>query len=104
VGNSAAARQAGITDEEIDALLGDVDDMPLPDAEKAVVRLADQMTLLNPDGFLTEELYRDLREHWSDAEVFELGMTMAVLCGMAKFLFVFDMVSREASCPIHKPA
>ena len=34
--------------------------MPLPEAEKAVLRLADQIALVTPDGFLSEELYEAL--------------------------------------------
>ena len=41
--------------------------------------------------------------HFTPEEAFELGMTSAVLTGMAKFLFVFDLVTREDSCPIVRP-
>lgn len=77
--------------------------MPLPEAEKAVLRLADQISLVTPEGFLSEELYEQLRPHWTDGQIFELGLTAAILTGMAKLLFVFDLVSREPSCPIHRP-
>ena len=55
------------------------------------------------NGYVGEELHRKLSEHFTDAEIFELGITMAVLCGMAKFLFCFDLVTREDSCPVHRP-
>lgn len=61
------------------------------------------MVLTNPDGRLTAEQRAGLAEHFSAAEAFELGMTAAMLTGMAKFLFVFDLVTRETSCPITKP-
>ncbi len=57
------------------------------------------MVLTNPDGRLTEPLYERLAEHFSDGELYELGMIMAVLCGMAKFLFAFDLVEKEDYCP-----
>jgi hypothetical protein len=28
-------------------------------------------------------------------------VVLGVLAGMAKFLFAFDLVAREAGCPIH---
>lgn len=61
------------------------------------------MVLTNHEGRLTDEQRAGLAEHFSAAEIFELGMTAAVLTGMAKFLFVFDLVTRELSCPIVKP-
>jgi hypothetical protein len=33
--------------------------------------------------------------------MYELGMIMAVLCGMAKFIFAFDLVEKEDYCPFH---
>jgi hypothetical protein len=56
------------------------------------------MSLLQPAGVLDAELYGRLRRHFDDGQLFELGMTMAVLTGMAKFLFVYDLVEREGSC------
>jgi hypothetical protein len=58
------------------------------------------MALQKMDGHLDGERYGDLRRWFSDAEIFELGVTMAVLTGMAKFLFVADLVPTEASCPV----
>lgn len=55
-------------------------------------------------GYLDAELYQRLAPHFSDGEIFELGMTMAVLSGMAKFLFCFDLAKREESCPIRRGA
>ncbi|NDE02712.1 MAG: carboxymuconolactone decarboxylase family protein, partial [Gammaproteobacteria bacterium] len=67
-------------------------------AERAVLELASAMALTSPRGTLTEDNYRRLREHFDDAQIVELGMTMAVLTGMAKFLFAFDLVEREEYC------
>ena len=51
-------------------------------------------------GQLDKALHDELKPHFDDAEIFELGMTAAVLTGMAKFLFVYDLVEKEANCPI----
>lgn len=96
-GNRADAAAAGLTPEQIAA----IDDPAAPvwsDAERAALRLAEQMVLTNPRGFLGSPLYAELRRHFDDAQVFELGMTMAVLTGMAKFLFVYDLVEKEEYC------
>jgi len=102
-GNEKAALAAGVTAAQI-AALGDAD-APVFDArERAVLRLCEQMALANMDGHLDGALHRELRAAgFDDGEVFELGVVMAVLTGMAKMLFVFDLVSREAVCPISPP-
>lgn len=62
------------------------------------------MALTNLHGMISAELYMELRSHFSDGEIFELGVVMAVLCGFAKFLFCFDLADREDTCPIHRTA
>ncbi len=52
----------------------------------------------NRQDTLDEPLYREARQFFDDAQLFELGMTMAVLTGMAKFLFTFDLVEKEDYC------
>jgi AhpD family alkylhydroperoxidase len=99
LGNRRAARAAGLTDEQIEGI-GDWRAGPYSEAEKAALELADQMVMTNMDGHLSAALYRRLRTHYDDAMLVELGVVMAVLTGMARFLFVFDLVEREPNCPI----
>jgi AhpD family alkylhydroperoxidase len=102
-GNSKAALADGVTQEQLDALF--CPDSPLfDDRERAVLRLCEEMTLANMDGYMDRGLYDALGGHFDDGEIFELGVCLAVMVGMAKFLFVFDLVSREANCPISPPA
>ncbi len=99
-GNRVDALEAGLSETDIEAL-EDYASSSLGPAEKAALMLADQMLLTNPGGQLDDALYTELRRHFSDAEILELGVVLGVLAGMAKFLFAFDLVAREASCPIH---
>ncbi len=99
-GNRVDALEAGLSEADIESL-GDYASSSLGPAEKAALMLADQMLLTNPGGQLDDALYAELRRHFSDAEILELGVVLGVLTGMAKFLFAFDLVAREASCPIH---
>ncbi|MBM3490769.1 MAG: carboxymuconolactone decarboxylase family protein [Alphaproteobacteria bacterium] len=101
-GNAKAALAAGVTQAQLDRL-HDVDGGPYDPAEKAVLRLAEQMVMQNFDGYLSKSLYDQLRAHFDDGQIVELGIVLAVLTGMAKFLFVYDLVSREANCPIRLP-
>ena len=58
------------------------------------------MSFYNVDGHVSEELHAQLAEHFDDAEIFELGITAAVLVGMTKFLFAFDLGVQMESCPV----
>ncbi len=98
-GNRVAALKAGVTADQI-AALPDAADPIFSAADRAVLRLAEEKALQTMAGALDGPLYRDLHAHFDDGQIFELGMVMAILTGMAKFLFVFDLVTREADCPI----
>lgn len=96
--NVPGSLEAGVTEAQI-AAMEDFETGPFDAAEKAVLRYAEQMVLTNMDGVMTEQLYRDLHAHFSDAEICELGVCMAVIGGMAKLSFVLNLVEKEASCP-----
>ncbi len=99
LGNRRDAAAGGLSDSKI-AAISDPDSSEFSDQERAVLRLADQMCLQNATGQLTPELHATLRKDFDEGEVIELGMTMAVLVGMARFLFVFDLVERDPVCEI----
>jgi AhpD family alkylhydroperoxidase len=92
------ARAAGVTEEQINTL-DNYQEGPFSHREKAALQLADIMELTNPMGSLTPDTYNICKGHFSDGEMLELGMIMAVLCGMAKFIFAFDLVEKEDYCP-----
>jgi len=94
----AGARAAGVPEEQIEGL-DEYETGPFSEKERAALALADVMVLTNPNGHVTEDLYARCREHFSDGEMLELGMIMAVLCGMAKFIFAYDLVQKEDYCP-----
>lgn len=97
-GNRVAAADAGLVASEIEAVAAG-DGAALTPRDRAVLALAEQMLLTNPAGALDAELHAALHEHYDDAQILELGVVAAVLTGMAKMLFVFDLVEKEASCP-----
>jgi AhpD family alkylhydroperoxidase len=101
-GNRLDAVAAGLSEVQVRAI--DDPESPLWSAdERAVLRLAGAMALTNPGGQLDPLLYGELRAHFDDAQVLELGMTMAVLTGMAKFLFTYDLVEKEDYCEFGAP-
>ena len=93
-----------MTDEQIDALPDNLDPAIFSEREIAVLRACEQMALTNLHGFIDAKLLGELQAHFTDGEIVELGMVMAVLCGFAKFLFCFDLADREDACPIHFPS
>lgn len=96
--NVPGALAAGITQAQVDAM-NDFEHGPFTDAEKAVIAYADEVALTNTEGRMTQNLYQRLRAHFSEADLLELGVTMAVISGMAKLSFVLDLVEKEAYCP-----
>ena len=101
--NAPGALDAGFTPEHIEALSAG-DDTPFTAAERAVIAYAGAVSLTNMEGRLSPGLYRQLRDHFSDAQIVELGAVMAVICGMAKLSFVLDVVDREDYCPFTAPS
>lgn len=96
--NVPGALEAGFTAAQIEALrAGDCG--PFTPAERAVIDYAAQVALTRPEGRMTAALFAQLREHFSEAELLELGTAMAVISGMAKLSFVLDLVEREPYCP-----
>lgn len=93
-----AALDAGYTEEQLEGL-HDFENAPLEDREKALLTLANVMALTNAAMQVEPALYARLKKHFSDGELVEFGMIMAVLTGMAKFILAFDLLERLRSCP-----
>lgn len=98
-GNSKAALKAGVTEDQLARVMNESDPVFDP-KDRAVLKLADQIAMTNMNGTLDADLHQALREHFDDAQIFELGMVAGILTGMAKFIFVYDLVDKEANCPI----
>lgn len=92
------ALEAGVPQAQIDAL-PDYENGPFSEKEKAALALADVMVLTNPKGHITREIHARARKQFTDGEMVELGVVMAVLCGMAKMIFAYDLVEKEDYCP-----
>jgi alkylhydroperoxidase family enzyme len=98
--NVPGALGAGIRQDQVDSIVaGTHADGPFDEADKAVLAYADQMVLTNLQGEVPPALYRRLRSHFSEPEILELGVVMAVIAGMAKLSFVLGLVEKEDYCP-----
>ena len=100
--NSVEAIKAGITEDQIDAIF-DTSSPVWDDKDRAVIMLAEQMALQNMDGQLSKDLHTRLARHFEAAQIVELGFIAAILTGVAKWIFTYDIVNREENCPISIP-
>lgn len=100
--NTVEAMKAGITPEQVDSIF-DPSASCWSDQDRAVIALAEEMMLQNMGGHLSPALHERLRQHYDDGQLIEIGFIAAVLTGVAKWIFTYDMVNREETCPIERP-
>jgi AhpD family alkylhydroperoxidase len=100
--NTVDALAVGITQEQINNVR-EASSEYFDEKDMAVIELAEEMMLQNMHGQLSRELYTKLLKYYDDGEIVEIGFVAAILTGMAKWIFTFDIVDREEVCPI-KPA
>lgn len=98
--NVPGALEAGVTQAQVDSMIaGTYETGPFSEADKAALAYADQMVLTNMNGDMSPELFRRLRAHFSEPQILELGVVMAIIAGMAKLSFLLDLVEKEDYCP-----
>ncbi len=86
---SKRAHEAGLDEATIDAGSGDYDDDPrFTEAEKLALRYADQM-YLDP-GKIDAAFYDELKKHYTEAQIMELGAFIALHYGMQVFMRTLD--------------
>jgi len=100
--NTVEAAKAGVTQEQVDAIFTPESSL-FSDKDRAIIALGHEMMLQNMEGHLSPELYAQLKAHFTNGQIIELGFIAAVLTGVAKWIFTFDMVDREEICPIRPP-
>ena len=89
----------GLSDDEIAALLsGSVDNFSAP--EQALLRLADG--LADTPANVSDELYDQLRTHFSEEQLIEFAADAAQENFRARWNRVFDVGSDALYCPIPK--
>jgi len=96
--NVPGALAAGISEAQV-AAMDDFEKGPFTEADKAVIAYAAEVALTNIEGRMSPQLFARLRKHFSEADILELGTTMAIISGMAKLSFVLGLVEKESYCP-----
>ena len=76
--------------ETLVAKLADYEASDLPERTKAALRLADRLTADN--STVDETFYEELRSHFSDEQILDLGMTITFASGWQRFIEAFGIV------------
>ncbi len=70
------------------------------DAEKAAIRLAD--VLAGDHKAADDELFDELRKHYSESEILDLGWRITSFIGYGRLIRVLDLEIGE-TCPVGHP-
>ena len=70
--------------EDLVAKLEDFEGSDLPERTKVALRLADRLTSAHPS--IDATFYAELRRHFSDDEILDLGMTATFVSGWQRFI------------------
>ena len=76
--------------EELVVKLADYEQSDLPERTKMALRLADRLTAERPA--VDDAFYGKLRQHFSDEQVLDLGMTITFASGWQRFIEAFGVV------------
>ena len=107
---SQAARTAGLTEARIEAGCGDVDNDPsFSEAERMAIHYADLMFRDKPQ--LDAAFYDRLKQHYSEAQIMEMGTWAALTWGLAAWFSTMNVypehdrdgnpIEQEASARIY---
>ena len=76
--------------EDVVAKLADYEASDLPERTKMALRFADRMTAPTP---AVDDAFHDaLREHFTDDQILDLGMTITFASGWQRFIEAFGVV------------
>jgi len=90
----AGARQQGLTEEKITALDGDAPGAFTP-RERVALRFAELMAVDHHK--VDDALFAELKRHFTEAEIVELGVNVALYLGLGRFTAVLG-VDPELAC------
>lgn len=95
----------GLSEEQVTAALGRLDDAELPPATVAALRLADALTETGVPT-VAPALWDELRTHYDEGQILELGSALAVASGWQRMIEAFGIrpdIWSEASPAPRRP-
>ena len=93
----AVARQEGLTEEKISALDNFGESTLFSASEKAAIRYADVMA--GDHKSASAELFEELRRHFSESEIVELGIRISTFLGYGRLIHVLGLEIGK-TCPL----
>ena len=93
----AVARQEGLTEEKISAIDDYRESTLFSASEKAAIRYADVMA--GDHKSASAELFEELRQHFSESEIVELGMRISTFLGYGRLIHVLGLEIGK-TCPL----
>lgn len=89
----AVARQEGLDEERVAQIGDDYESSDLTDRDKTVVRFTDAF-VLDPAG-VSDELRRQMSEHFSAAQIVELTLALSAFLGFSKLRIALGLEPRD---------
>tara|TARA_Y100001968_G_C19255855_1_gene666759 strand:- start:192 stop:494 length:303 start_codon:yes stop_codon:yes gene_type:complete len=93
----AVARQEGLTEGKISEIDNYRESTLFTNAEKAAIRYADVMA--GDHKSASTELFDELRQHFSESEIIELGMRISTFLGYGRLIHVLGLEIGK-TCPL----
>lgn len=98
---STVAKAEGLTEDMISALLGDYYTSKYFTArEKAALHYA-ELFKQGEHAIDKDEVYEDLKQHFADEEIIELGLLCGMTDGVGKLVKSFNVLSWEDACDLN---
>ncbi len=97
---SKVAQSEGLTEEKVAQLENYETSDAFTDREKAAIRYA-TLFKTGDDGVDSDKVYDDLRVHFSEEEIIELGLFCAETDGAGKFVRSLQVLSWDEACDIN---
>ena len=97
---SAAAKEVGLTEQKIQEVWDFENSQLLSDREKVALRFADHLKhdISRADD---DRFYAELKEHFSDSEIVELGLWCAENVGAGSFVRTLNIISWAEACELN---
>jgi AhpD family alkylhydroperoxidase len=97
---SHVAKADGLTEDLVTQLLDYESSTQFSEREKAALRYADAFKK-GEHAIDSDEIFAQLREHFSDEEIIELGLFCAETDGVGKFVRSLNVISWEEACSLN---
>ena len=83
------AREQGLTEEQVDHIADGYETSPLPAREIAALRLTD--AIISDPRPTDPSLQATLRQHFSDAQIVELGLGVGLFMALSKVMITLGL-------------